>query len=130
MIDHMAFEVSDLEQSREFYDRALAPLGYTRLMDAPKTNEDGVRYLGWGDPHKTDVWISEGKRTEPRVHIAFRADNHEQVREFYKAALAAGGKHNGKPGYRPHYHEHYYAAYVLDHDGHNIEAVCHTPQAE
>ena len=130
MIDHMAFEVSNLDATQAFYDKALAPLGYKRLMDTPKTNEEGVRYLGWGDPLETDIWMSEGARSVPRLHIAFRADNHQQVRDFYTAALAAGGTHNGKPGLRPHYHANYYAAYVLDPDGHNIEAVCHTPQQE
>ena len=124
----MALEVSDLKRSQAFYDQALAPLGYKRLMDAPRKNEQGVRYLGWGDSLKTDIWMSEGQRSEPRLHIAFRADTHQQVDDFYRAALAAGGTHNGKPGLRPHYHEHYYAAYVLDPDGHNVEAVCHTPQ--
>lgn len=79
---------------------------------------------------KTDFWISEGLRNEPRLHIAFRADNHEQVDEFYRAALAAGGKDNGKPGLRMEYHENYYGAFILDPDDHNIEAVCHNPQIE
>ena len=130
MIDHMAFQVSDLKRSQEFYDKALAPLGYKRLMEAPEKNAQGAWFLGWGDSLDTDIWIGESQRTEPRLHIAFRADNHQQVDEFYEAALAAGGKDNGKPGLRPHYHEHYYGAYVLDPDGHNVEAVCHTPQSK
>ncbi|MGE0191590.1 MAG: VOC family protein [Planctomycetota bacterium] len=130
MIDHMALQVSDLARSQAFYDQALAPLGYRRLMETPRTNDEGVRYLGWGDSQQTDIWMSEGQRSTPRLHIAFRADNHEQVDAFYRAALAAGGKHNGKPGLRPHYHAHYYAAYVLDPDDHNIEAVCHVPQGD
>lgn len=128
MIDHMALQVSDLEASRMFYDAALAPLGYKRLMEEPKTTSKGEPYLGWGDALETDIWMSEGERTGPRLHIAFRAENHQQVDAFYEAAMAAGGTDNGKPGLRPHYHEHYYGAYVLDPDGHNIEAVCHTPQ--
>lgn len=127
MIDHLALEVSDLKKSQHFYDHALEPLGYTRLMETPQ--EFGGRLVfGWEDSSKSDFWISQGQRNEPRLHIAFRADNHKQVDEFYRAALAVGGKDNGKPGLRLEYHENYYGAYVLDPDGHNIEAVCHTTQ--
>ena len=128
MIDHIALQVSDLKKSQRFYDNALPPLGYKRLMEEPQEYGQGVLVFGWGDSIQTDLWISEGLRNEPRLHIAFRADNHEQVDEFYKAALAAGGKDNGPPGLRTKYHENYYSAYVLDPDHHNIEAVCHTPK--
>jgi len=126
MIDHFAFQVSDLKKSHHFYDNALTPLGYKRLMEVPQENGQGVLVFGWGDSMQTDFWISEGLLNKPRLHIAFRADSREQVDEFYKAALAAGGKDNGKPGLRPQYHENYYGAYILDPDEHNIEAVCHT----
>ena len=129
MIDHLALLVSDLQKSGHFYDRALEPLGYKKLTEAPQ-ELGGRMVLGWGDALDTDLWIGEEQRTTPRVHIAFRAENHEQVVAFHEAALAAGGKDNGKPGLRPKYHESYYAAYVLDPDGHNIEAVCHTPRGE
>lgn len=126
MIDHLAVDVSDLEKSGRFYDNALKPLGYKKLMEAPR--EFGGRLtLGWMDSADTDFYIGEGSRTTPRLHIAFRADSRETVDEFYKAALAAGGTDNGKPGVRPEYHEHYYGAFVLDPDGHNVEAVCHDP---
>ena len=126
MIDHLALDVSDLEKSGRFYEHALAPLGYQKLMDAPQ--EFGGRLtLGWEDSTKSDFYISEGSRTVPSMHIAFRAGSREQVDEFFKAAIAAGGKDNGKPGLRPEYHETYYGAFVLDPDGHNIEAVCHQP---
>lgn len=126
MIDHLAIDVSDLKKSGHFYDSALEPLGYTKLMEAPQ--EFGGRLvLGWQDKAETEFYIGEGPRNKPRLHIAFRADSHEKVDEFYKAALAAGGKDNGKPGLRPEYHESYYCAFVLDPDDHNIEAVCHAP---
>ena len=125
MIDHIAIQVCDFVKSLHFYDHALAPLGYKKLMEAPKKNEKGVLIFGWGDSLQTDVWMSEGLRNEPRLHIAFRADSREQVDAFYQAALSAGGKDYGKPGLRPEYHEKYYGAFVLDPDGHNIEAVCH-----
>ncbi len=128
MIDHLALQVNDLKKSQHFYENALAPLGYKRLIEEPKKNEQGALVFGWGDSIQTDFWIREGLRNEPRLHIAFRADNHEQVDEFHRAALAAGGKDNGKPGLRPEYHENYYGAFILDPDDHNIEAVCHTPK--
>jgi predicted lactoylglutathione lyase len=93
-------------------------------MEAPQVF-GGRLVFGWGDSAETELYIGEGTRNEPRLHIAFRAGNRKKVDEFYKAALAAGGKDNGKPGRRPEYHENYYGAFVLDPDGHNIEAVCH-----
>ncbi len=126
MIDHIALQVSDLKKSRHFYDTALAPLGYKKLMEVPQKNGQAVLVFGWGDSHQTDFWISEGLRNEPRLHLAFRAESREQVDEFYRAALAAGGTDNGKPSVRPEYHENYYGAFILDPDDHNIEAVCHT----
>ena len=85
----------------------------------------GKVVLGYGVAPKADFWLAEGTPNQPHIHVAFRADNHAQVDEFYRAALAAGGRDNGAPGPRPHYHEKYYGAFVLDPDGHNIEVVCH-----
>jgi catechol 2,3-dioxygenase-like lactoylglutathione lyase family enzyme len=127
MIDHTGLNMSDPAKSRKFYDGALAPLGYSLLMDIPREHTGGVVVCGYGVAPKADFWIAEGKPNEPRIHIAFRADSRKQVDEFYRAALAAGGRDNGPPGPRPHYHANYYGAFVLDPDGHNIEAVCHTP---
>lgn len=125
MIDHTGLKMSNPKKSREFYDKALAPLGYQALKEIPTQYTDGKVVIGYGVPPKPDFWVAEGAPNEPRMHIAFRAQNHKQVDEFYKAALAAGGRDNGAPGPRPHYHEKYYGAFVLDPDGHNIEAVCH-----
>ena len=119
MIDHTGLGVSDFAKSKAFYSRALAPIGYTVLAEFP-----GV--AGLGVAPKPDFWIVEGKPGMP-IHIAFRADNRKLVDEFYKAAIAAGGKDNGKPGIRAQYHPNYYGAFVLDPDGHNVEAVCHDP---
>jgi len=80
---------------------------------------------GYGEPPKPDFWINEGVPNKPAVHVAFRVPNRKLVDRFYSAAIAAGGRDNGAPGPRPHYHAHYYGAFVLDPDGHNIEAVCH-----
>ena len=127
MIDHTGFSMSDPAKSRKFYDGALAPLGYTLLREIPKELRGGQVVYGYGVAPKPDFWLAEGTPNEPRLHIAFRADSRQQVDEFYRAALAAGGRDNGPPGLRPRYHANYYGAFVLDPDGHNIEAVCHTP---
>ena len=128
MIDHTGLEVSDPEKSRHFYERALAPLGYKQIKEIPKEYTDGDVVIGFGVPPKADFWIAEGTPNEPRLHIAFRANSRNLVDEFYKVALAAGGKDDGPPGLRPHYHKDYYGAFVLDPDGHFIEAVCHSPE--
>lgn len=127
MIDHTGLNVSDPAKSRKFYDQALAPLGYKMMMEIPKEHTGGAVVLGYGVPPKPDFWISEGEPNEPRIHVAFRTNNRKQVDEFYEAAIAAGGNDNGAPGPRPHYHKDYYGAFVLDPDGHNVEAVCHDP---
>ena len=127
MIDHAGLHVAEPARSRRFYEQALAPLGYTVLMEIPKEHTGGVVVLGLGVAPKADFWVAEGKVDEPRIHIAFRARNRAEVDAFHRAALAAGGKDNGAPGVRPHYHQHYYGAFVLDPDGHNIEACFHDP---
>jgi catechol 2,3-dioxygenase-like lactoylglutathione lyase family enzyme len=127
MIDHTGVQVSDPARSRRFYDEALAPLGYAVLREVPKEFTGGTVVLGYGVRPIPDFWMIGGTPNEPRVHVAFRADSRQQVDNFYKAALSAGGKDNGPPGPRPHYHPDYYGAFVLDPDGHNIEAVCHAP---
>lgn len=128
MIDHTGVDISDPKRSRTFYEKALAPLGYSVLMEVPPQVTGGVMVLGMGIAPKPDFWLHEGTPQVPRVHIAFRAANRKQVDEFYAAAIAAGGKDNGPPGPRPHYHANYYGAFVLCPDGHNIEAVCHDPE--
>jgi catechol 2,3-dioxygenase-like lactoylglutathione lyase family enzyme len=120
MIDHTGVAVSDAAASKAFYRAALAPLGYALLMEAEQ-------YAGFGIHPKPDFWIGQGTPNMPPVHVAFRADSRAQVDAFHKAAIAAGGADNGAPGLRPHYHSNYYGAFVLDPDGHNIEAVCHAP---
>jgi catechol 2,3-dioxygenase-like lactoylglutathione lyase family enzyme len=128
MIDHTGLNVSDFARSKAFYLAALAPLGYALIMELPKEYApDGA--MGIGVPPTPDFWVAGGKAQSPPVHIAFRADTRAQVDAFYKAAIAAGGRDNGPPGIREHYHPHYYGAFVLDPDGHNVEAVCHDPQA-
>jgi catechol 2,3-dioxygenase-like lactoylglutathione lyase family enzyme len=128
MIDHIGFAISDYEESKAFYTKALAPLGYVLIMEvAAEGNPSGAPAAGFGEGGKPDFWIGgEGKLEKP-VHVAILAKDRASVDAFHRAALAAGGKDNGKPGLRPHYHPNYYAAFAIDPDGHNIEAVCHTP---
>ncbi len=124
MIDHIGFSVSDYPRAKAFYERALAPLGYVLIMEVQQDANDAPA-AGFGAGGKPDFWIGgEGRLNKP-VHIAMTAKDRPTVDAFYQAAIAAGAKDNGPPGVRPHYHANYYGAFVLDPDGHNIEAVCH-----
>jgi catechol 2,3-dioxygenase-like lactoylglutathione lyase family enzyme len=126
MIDHVGFSVSDYARARSFYEKALAPLGYGLIMEVT-AEQTGQPAAGFGSGGKPDLWIGGEGMLQPPVHIAIVAKDRQTVDAFYRAALAAGGKDNGAPGLRPHYHSNYYAAFALDPDGHNIEAVCHLP---
>lgn len=126
MIDHVGFAVSDYERAKAFYARALAPLGYTLVMEVPAAaNPSDHPAAGFGADGKPDFWIGGEGRLDHPLHVAIVAKDRATVDAFHRAALAAGGRDNGAPGLRPHYHPNYYAAFVLDADGHNIEAVCH-----
>jgi len=120
MIDHIGLTVSHLGRSKDFYRAALGAIGYQLLREFPDASK-----AGFGVPPKPDFWIYQGTPSVPPIHIAFSAANRDLVDAFHQAALAAGGRDNGAPGLRPHYHRNYYGAFVLDPDGHNIEAVCH-----
>ncbi|GIQ72183.1 VOC family protein [Bradyrhizobium sp. RD5-C2] len=122
MLDHVTIGISDIERSKTFYDAALRPLGIIRLY------AEGAEFAGYGVRPKAFFWI--GRRATPQTgaHIAFTACDRATVDRFYDEAIKAGGRDNGRPGIRPHYHANYYGAFVLDPDGHNIEAVCHAPQ--
>ena len=128
MIDHTGVGVSDAAKSRRFYEQALAPLNYEVVMEVPTEYTDGKVVLGFGVPPKPDFWMREGTPQVPHIHLAFRAENRAAVDAFYRAAMAAGGRDNGPPGLRPHYHANFYGAFVLDPDGHNVEACCHDPE--
>lgn len=118
MLDHIGLDVGNIQKSKAFYLKALAPLGYSIFMEWEK-------WVGFAVEDKPDFWLKAGEKVTSAIHIAFRAENRKLVNQFYDAAIAAGGKDNGKPGIREVYHPHYYGAFVLDPDGHNIEAVCH-----
>lgn len=119
MFDHVGITVSNLERSRAFYAAALAPLGVQELMEHGDAVAFGV--------DRPQFWILQGAPavSTPRVHVAFRAGTRLEVDTFHRAALGAGGTDHGAPGLRPQYHDTYYGAFVLDPDGHNVEAVCH-----
>jgi catechol 2,3-dioxygenase-like lactoylglutathione lyase family enzyme len=117
LIDHLALRVRDLGWSRTFYEQALGPFG---VEVVESSQGPGFSIEGGGD-----FWIGEGEPPAAPVHVAFAAPDRATVDEFHRAAIEAGGRDNGAPGLRPQYHAGYYAAFVLDPDGNNIEAVCH-----
>jgi catechol 2,3-dioxygenase-like lactoylglutathione lyase family enzyme len=119
-IDHSAVYVSDLDRAKAFYEQALQPLGYSLMF------EQGD-FLGFADSQMPSFGVV---RRDPAGggHIAFSAADRATVDAFHEAAMAAGGTDNGEPGLREHYHPTYYGAYVRDHDGNNVEAVCHKPE--
>ncbi|MCC8941894.1 hypothetical protein CI1B_22150 [Bradyrhizobium ivorense] len=122
MLDHVTIGVTDVERSKAFYDEALRALGISRLY------AEGTAFAGYGIRPKAFFWIGVRDASQTGAHIAFTANDRATVDRFYADAIKAGGRDNGPPGIRPHYHANYYGAFVLDPDGHNIEAVCHAPQ--
>jgi len=126
VIDHLSFGVADLARGRAFYDAALQPLGYVRAVDMAEAS-------GYGPPgveaQALPFWITADDAVPPwSGHLCFGAASRAAVRGFHGAALAAGARDNGAPGLRPIYHANYYAAFVVDPDGHRLEAVCHLPE--
>jgi catechol 2,3-dioxygenase-like lactoylglutathione lyase family enzyme len=121
MFDHVGINVRDYRASREFYEQALAPLGYSVVMAF-----DEWKACGFGQAEKPTFWVAEREPAGTGTHIAFEAPDRATVEAFHAAALAAGGNDNGAPGIRELYHPRYYGAFVHDLDGNNVEAVCHT----
>lgn len=136
IIDHLNIGVSDIERSKAFYEKALAPLGLELLLSIPPEDAEeggeqqktGGAMCGFGREHKPLFWIVGNARVGEATHFAFIARTRQEVDAFYEAALAAGGTDNGPPGIR-RYHENYYGAFVYDPDGINIEAVCNAPES-
>jgi len=124
MFDHVKFGVSDYATSKTFFLKSLEPLGVTAGAEGEPSY--GIELCGASN---SSLCLFQAKDKPAPLHIAFVAGTREQVKAFYRAALEAGGKDNGEPGLRPHYHANYYAAFVIGPDGHNIEAVCHAPEA-
>ena len=124
MLDHVGIPVSSFDRSKAFYMQALKPLGYELIYEVSSKETGGANQAGFGAGKRPQFWIGAGKPIKGRVHFAFMAKSRDAVRKFYDAAIKAGASDNGAPGLRPHYHANYYGAFVLDPDGHNIEAVC------
>jgi catechol 2,3-dioxygenase-like lactoylglutathione lyase family enzyme len=124
MFDHVVFGVNDYAASKAFFLKALEPLGVAVVLEGPL----GVELGRPGS--KTTLCIFPTGETPGHLHLAFTAENRQQVEAFYRAAVEAGGQDNGAPGLRPNYHANYYAAFVIGPDGHNIEVVCHEPEPE
>ena len=122
MLDHVGFGVTDYTLSKTFFLKALQPLGVGIVME-------GEHGIGIGPKGKPSLWLFQTSEKPAPLHLAFTAQNRQQVQDFYHAALESGGKDNGAPGLRPHYHPDYYAAFVIGPDGHNVEAVCHQPES-
>lgn len=122
MFDHVVFGVSNYEESKAFFLKALQPLGVVVFSEGPLGLE-----IGRPD-RKSSLCIRRVEEKTTHLHLAFTADSRQEVNDFFQAALEAGGKNNGAPGLRPQYHSNYYAAFVIGPDGHNIEAVCHEPE--
>ncbi|MDX1734219.1 MAG: VOC family protein [Halioglobus sp.] len=123
MFDHVVFGVGDYAASKAFFLKALAPLG----AEIAPEGELGLEI--WFPQSDASLCIRKVEEKATHLHLAFRAKNREQVESFYSAAIEAGAKDNGAPGLRPQYHSNYYAAFVIGPDGHNIEVVCHEPEA-
>ncbi|NOT86567.1 MAG: VOC family protein [Lysobacter sp.] len=127
MFDHIDFAVTDFPRSRDFYTNVLAVLGFSPFMEIQR--EDGREGTGFGSLHGPQFWIGGGQPVTGRLHVAFQAASRDTVDAFYATALSMGGVSHGSPGLRPQYGEPYYAAFVLDPDGHVIEAVCRRAEA-
>lgn len=123
MFDHVVFGVSDYAASKAFYLKSLEPLGVAVVLEGPL----GVEMSP--PKSKSSLCLFPTEEKPAHLHLAFTAENRRQVDAFHRAALEAGGKDNGAPGLRPRYHANYYAAFVIDPDGHNVEVVCHEPEA-
>jgi catechol 2,3-dioxygenase-like lactoylglutathione lyase family enzyme len=129
IIDHFGIGVGDYARAKAFYTATLAPLGITLLTEVGPEQTEGKNWAcGFGKNGKPEFWIGSDGKTTPPAHVALVAASRAAVRAFHDAACRAGGRDNGAPGLRPQYHPSYYAAFVIDLDGHNVEAVCHAPE--
>lgn len=124
MFDHIDCPVTDIRRSIVFYDALLATLGIERLITRIAKEADSASNAGYGRDGHAGFWLSDASR-KGKLHVGFSAATREDVVAFHTAGLAAGGSDNGGPDLRP-YAPNYFAAYIMDPDGHNIEAVCRT----
>lgn len=125
MIDYAGLVVSDIHKSKNFYMEALAPIGFNLFAEIPASFTGLVDAAGFGESEEAQFWISQGNPQKPGRHIAFHVDGPELVDRFYIAAIHAGAEDVGSPCIRHYYRPNYYSAFVLDPDGHSIEAFCY-----
>ena len=125
MLDHVSLGVSDLERSRRLYDAALQPLGLVRTLDFANGSDYGAA-AGQTGVEFTITTVADAQ-SSAGMHVCFRAPSREAVRAFHAAGLENGGRDDGAPGVRPIYHPDYFGAFLIDPDGHRVEAVCHAP---
>lgn len=125
MFDHLSVGVRDLTRAAAFYDAVLAPLGHVRLLEHPRAVCYGPQGFAGGEAPFAILAATDAFTVPGRFHLAFAAASRGEVDRFHAAALAAGGTDNGPPGIREHYGPGYYAAFVVDLDGHRLEAVHH-----
>lgn len=125
MFDHVKFGVSDYAASKAFFMKALEPLGVAIVQEGLPTYGVELSFKSG----KASLILYQTEEKPAPLHLAFTAENRRQVQAFYRAAIEAGGKDNGAPGLCPEYHANYYAAFVISPDGHNVEVVCHEPEA-
>jgi catechol 2,3-dioxygenase-like lactoylglutathione lyase family enzyme len=131
ILDHIEFAVADAERSRRFYEVALRPFGMTVILRVgPERRRTGGTRYGVGRNGYPRIWFHDGEPAGSPMHVALATTDRRVVDAFHKAAIVAGGTDNGAPGIRERYHPNYYAAFVLDPDGNNIEAVCQVPERE
>jgi catechol 2,3-dioxygenase-like lactoylglutathione lyase family enzyme len=130
MIDHLSFYTTDYPKTKLFYEAVFSTLGYTMTRDMVTSWDPAWptrRICAFGPGQEACFWLIETKEAATPMHVAFKAADRASVEAFYEAALKQGGEDHGAPGLRPQYHEHYFGAFVLDPDGNNVEAVCHSP---
>jgi catechol 2,3-dioxygenase-like lactoylglutathione lyase family enzyme len=128
VLDHVSLGVSDLERSRQFYDVALRPLGIVRIVDFGEGRGSDYGVMAGSLGVEFTITVEPNVAPSRGMHLCFRAPNRDAVSAFHAGALMSGGRDDGAPGLRPHYHANYFGAFVLDPDGHRIEAVCHVPE--
>jgi catechol 2,3-dioxygenase-like lactoylglutathione lyase family enzyme len=125
MIDYTGLVVSDIHRSKNFYRAALAPIGLNLFAELPASLTGCVDAAGFSESSDSQFWIAQGNPSKPGIHVAFHVESPDMVDQFFNAAINAGGKNNGDPCVRSYYRPNYYSAFVLDPDGHSIEAFCH-----
>jgi catechol 2,3-dioxygenase-like lactoylglutathione lyase family enzyme len=128
VLDHVSLGVTDLERSRRFYDAALRPLGIVRIVDFGENRGSDYGAMAGSLGVEFTITVEPSVAPVSGMHVCFRAPDRAAVHAFHRAALAAGGRDDGRPGLRPLYHPDYFGAFVFDPDGHRIEAVCHAPE--